>query len=1184
MDGDNVVATRTTDIVDTNPSTEITLTDTVIVPNVKLWTLEDPFRYNVVTEILYTPNAGGGTVVSDGAVTKYGFRYFKIDPKEGFILNGKWTKMQGVDLHHDQGSLGAAANYDALKRELLILKSMGVNSYRTSHCPPSKIVIDLCSELGILVMEEAFDSWNSAKATYDFGVFFMQPIPSDYPGQLNVRLPVNATWSDWVIKEMVMRDINEPCIVMWSVGNEIWNVGTRPTWYNWNDYYREEFDKYPKPTAYTNTTFNRHTEVMRLRNAIKDIDVDKSRGITYGSAEIRGGSNYDPPGAASTDFMAYLIKALDGVGLNYHTAPSVDYLMKEFPDKFFMESEASSQTIGRGVYSTPSLYNTPWNQTPGKRGVSSYHNNFESWTIPHEYDIKKDRDRKGYIGQFIWTGFDYIGEPTPYGIYPVAVSSFGTIDTAGFPKDGYFLYKSQWNPEPMAHILPMNWTDWRPGEIVEVWVNTNAISAELFLNGKSLGIKSFDKKTTKYGLDYYETTERTYEATGNGYFRGADTNPDNPNGYVSPNGSYGKLHLTWYVPFEPGELKAVAMDEKGDPVAVDIVKTAKPAYTITMKPDKEYIEPDGRSLVYVECDIVDELGVMLPTADNLVKFDIEGNARIVGVDNGRQESRELYKWGGVDKNVHSEREAYNGKLLVIVQSEKGAGGFKLTASSAYLVPTVLDMAAAPGVPPAVTHPALGTVTAVESKNASATVGNPAVLPRDIKVTYSSGRTLIKKGTWNAVDPALYNRFGSFTVSGAFDDASITETAKATVRVYLPGTRSNVGLNGGLGNNNQQFVLTNGPLATASFTSGSNYPNNMLNGNTTNYWDNYAQANTTIVYAAVTASRPYDFIETYWLGEVTVDQISLFFTTNANYSLPSKLNVQYWDGFDWVSAANQSVTFATASNGETKITFDTATTSRVRVGMENATPFSTTTGRMRIVRFETWGYGTAAVNKDALKAAIARAPAAQGEYTDASWQALPPALAAAVKVADDDAAASFDEIFDALAVLLAALDGLEFKVYKVTIEAGFGGEIAAGESGDYAAGAVIELAAQPDYGYRFVNWTCPAGEFGDAASADTTFTVPSGGASVKANFEKIPITSLVIGAPAATTVVRGATYIFEVTANPGALTDDVVWTVSNTSYATVTNDGKVTISSKTGTVLLTATAPSGVAHSIVLRIV
>ncbi|MCL2152160.1 MAG: DUF4982 domain-containing protein [Oscillospiraceae bacterium] len=946
MDGDIVVASQTSLAVACAAGAFTTLTDTVTVPNVKLWTMEDPFRYNIVTELLKIGNGGSvvpsaqgeeDDVVLDGAVTKFGFRWFKFTPSDGFYLNGVYTKIQGVDLHHDQGSLGAAANYDALKRELSILKSMGVNSYRTSHCPPSKTVIDLCSELGIVVMEEAFDSWGSAKQTYDFGIFFLQPVPANYPGQLNVPLPANATWSDWVIKEMVMRDINEPSVVMWSIGNEISNAGTRPSWYNWNDYYREDKDLYTKPSSYTNTTFNLHTETMRLRNAILDID---------GTRPIVCGTNQEKSSPGSTSTWGYINHSLDGIGLNYNTAGSVDNLMRDYPNIFFFESESSSQTGSRGVYFSPTLANTPPNQTPGNRGVSAYDNQFASWTVPNEYGLKKDRDRKGFVGQYIWSGFDYIGEPTPFSIFPVSTSFFGTIDTAGFPKDSYYLFRSQWTKEPMAHLVPMNWNDYYPGENVEVWVNTNGYKAELFLNGKSLGVKSFDKKTTSYGLEYYETTEATQDNRQN-------STSTNRGGYVSPNNSYGKLHLTWIVPFEPGELKVIVYDEDGVEFATDTMKTAGSAYTISMKPDKEYLQPDGRSLVYVECDIVDENGVMLPSANNLVKFDITGAAKIFGVDNGKSESTELYKWDSLDKNTHSEREAYNGKVLVIVQSEKGAGGFTLTASSDNFVPTVLNMASVPGIPKTITHPTLGTVVSTEKKAVVATFGNPTILPRDVKVTYSSGVSLLKKVIWD-VDPEIFDQFGVFTVTGAFEDTSISREAELELTVTLPRPRVNYGLNTAAGAQDYKLTDGSGPLATASFTSATNYPNYMLNGNTTNSWYNYANATQTDEVASNTASRVYEYVQTYWPGLVTVDQISLFFTTNANDSLPKTLNAQYWDGFAWVDAPNQVVTFATASNEETKITFDTVTTTRVRVGMENATPLNSTTGRMRIVKFETWG--------------------------------------------------------------------------------------------------------------------------------------------------------------------------------------------------------------------------------------
>ena len=289
-------------------------------------------------------------------------------------------------------------------------------------------------------------------------------------------------------------------------------------------------------------------------------------------------------------------QVLDGYGLNYNTSKSVDGLIERFSigsgllekgtKTFFFESESSSQTSSRGVYLDPQFSNTGINQTPGRRGGSNYDNDFASWTMSNEYGLKKARDRKSFIGQFIWSGFDYLGEPTPYSIFPVGVSSFGTIDTAGFPKDSFYLYQSQWIDETMVHLLPGNWDQWHDGEEVEVWVNSNQQSAELFLNGESLGKKSFDEKETAYGKKYYETSEKTSDDKTWG-------DNANPGGYTSPGAvldegelNSGKLHLTWNVPYEAGTLEVRAYDKDGKIVATDSVTTSGTPYTIEAKADK----------------------------------------------------------------------------------------------------------------------------------------------------------------------------------------------------------------------------------------------------------------------------------------------------------------------------------------------------------------------------------------------------------------------------------------------------------------------------------------------------------------------------------------------------------------------------------------------------------------------
>ncbi|MDR1060127.1 MAG: DUF4982 domain-containing protein, partial [Clostridiales bacterium] len=731
---------------------------------------------------------------------------------------------------------------------------------------------------------------------------------------------------------------------------------------------------------------------LRLRNDL--LDVDGSRLIAMGGDQQR-------TPATTTSTWGLVNQALDGYGLNYNTAPSVDGLIERFPDTFFFESESSSQTGARGVYFSPSLANTPPNQTPGNRGTSAYDNNFSSWTMPNEYGLKKDRDREAFIGQFIWSGFDYLGEPTPFGVYPVGVSSFGTVDTAGFPKDSYYLFKSQWTSEPMAHIVPMNWNDWQLGEDVEVWAYTNAIKAELFLNGRSLGVRSFDEKTTEFGLDYYETTEPTKDGSGSGYKTGADTNPDNPGGYVSPNGSYGKLHLTWHVPFEPGELKLVAMDKAGAPVAEDSLKTAKQAYAVELSAFEPQASENG--LAYITAKVVDENGVMLPSANNLIKFDVSGNGLIVGVDNGKQESAELYKWGNVDESAHSERSAYNGLALAIVKAgDLGDGSsFALKASADNLFAAEIDVpVAAKGgtaeAPVQTRQLPKGELVSLAAKSVKAAKGSPIALPRDVLATYASGETRILKATWDSVPNESYAEAGTFEVEGSIE--GVAQKAKISVTVAAAPFAKDYGLNTAAGA--QDIVSADGALATASFTSGTNYPNYMLNGNTTNQWDNYAAAGQTVVLNAVNAARASDWVATYWPSEKTLSSISLYFTTNANYALPATINVQYWDGTEWANASNQAVAYATASNQATTVAFDSVATAKVRAVMTSAAPFDATTGRLRIVKFESYGPdfeagGELAELAEALAGAIAGAGAlTEADYTPATWQRLAQAVGAA----------------------------------------------------------------------------------------------------------------------------------------------------------------------------------------------
>ena len=423
---------------------------------------------------------------------------------------------------------------------------------------------------------------------------------------------------------MVNAAKNSPAVVLWSIGNET-------------------------PDTYM-------TDGPGIaKQLIADIkSIDTSRPVVMGSDQYRS-----VPATGSPQDL--IVAELDGLGVNYNTAMSMDGLHAKYPGKFFFCSEMGSETSTRGVYQDPQLLNTGENYTPGKRATSSYDNNLASWTMSGEYELKKDRDRKFWNGGFLWSGQDYIGEPTPYDVFPVKASFFGAMDTAGFAKDAYYLFESQWTTEPMVHIVPMDWTSHEPGQPVSVWVYANVATVELFRNGTSLGVKSFDEKVTTYGRKYLETTEPTHD----------DYNY--PSGsYTSPNGSMGKLHLTWTVPFQPGTLSAVAT-AGGRAVARDEIRTAGAPHALALTPDRRVISADGTSLAFVAVEVVDQAGVLVPDASHLIQFGLSGPAVLDGVDNGQQENAQSYRLSSVP--------AFNGRALVILRSAGAPGRITVSAAS-----------------------------------------------------------------------------------------------------------------------------------------------------------------------------------------------------------------------------------------------------------------------------------------------------------------------------------------------------------------------------------------------------------------------------------------------------------------------------------------------------------------------
>ena len=661
----------------------------------KLWTVnsDKPALYELVTRVYRD-----GQLV-DAKKDLFGYRYYNWTPNEGFSLNGERIKFHGVSLHHDHGALGAEENYKAEYRRLKQMKDMGVNSIRTTHNPASEQTLQIAAELGLLVQEEAFDTWYGGKKQYDYGRFFDKDAthPDAKKGE---------KWSDFDLRTMVERGKNNPAIVMWSIGNEI-----------------GEADGKPRSLA----------TVKRLVQVIKA--VDKTRYVTMGADKFRFGD-----GSGDHEKIA---NELDAVGFNY-SEDNYKKLRAKHPNWLIYGSETSSATRTRGSYFRPERELVHSNQAYRNYEQSDYGNDRVGWGKTATASWTFDRDNAGYAGQFIWTGTDYIGEPTPWhnqNHTPVKSSYFGIVDTAGIPKHDYFLYQSQWVPaekKPMVHLLPhWNWENPTLKENVAdadgnipVRAYSNAASVELFLNGNTLGKKTFTKKQTSDGRTYQE---------------GAKPN---------------ELYLEWKVAFEAGTLEAVARDEAGNIVARDKIVTAGEPAGVRLVKEENAIAADGKDLTYIYYEIVDSKGNVVPTANNLVRFQLHGQGQIVGVDNGEQASRERYKEQADGSWI---RKAFNGKGVVIVKSTEQAGKFTLTAHSDFLKSGQTTIFTGKK------DQAEKTVLGTEVPKVRTVIGQAAKMPSKVGFIYSDGSRAKLPVEWSAVD---VNQPGIFTVKGVADGRDV----------------------------------------------------------------------------------------------------------------------------------------------------------------------------------------------------------------------------------------------------------------------------------------------------------------------------------------------------------------------------------------------------------------------------
>lgn len=542
-------------------------TQNFIVKRPKLWSPETPVLYKAVSKIY------SGDTLLDTYSTRFGIRTIEYIADKGFYLNGKRRKFQGVCNHHDLGPLGAAINVAALRHQLTLLKEMGCDAIRTSHNMPAPELVELCDEMGFMMMLEPFDEWDIAKCDNGYHRFFNE-------------------WAEKDMVNMLRQYRNNPCVVMWSIGNEV-------------------------PTQWS-------PEGYKVAKFLQDIchREDPTRPVTCGMDQVKS--------VLANGFAAML----DIPGLNYR-AHLYDEAYERLPQNIILGSETSSTVSSRGVYKFP---------VERKAGAmyddhqsSSYDLEYCSWSNIPDIDFARAEDHEWTIGQFVWTGFDYLGEPSPYdtNAWPNHSSMFGIIDLASIPKDRYYLYRSVWNKEAETlHILPhWNW-EGREGEKIPVFVYTNYPSAELFINGKSYG------RQTKH-----------------------------KNGTVE-----NRYRLMWHdAVYQPGEVRVVAYDEQGNPVAEKTVRTAGKPHHIELVTDRSSLQADGKDLAYVTLRIVDKDGNLCPNDGRLVSFKVKGAGKYRASANGDPTCLDLFH--------KPEMHAFGGMLTVIVQSGEKTGEIELQATA-----------------------------------------------------------------------------------------------------------------------------------------------------------------------------------------------------------------------------------------------------------------------------------------------------------------------------------------------------------------------------------------------------------------------------------------------------------------------------------------------------------------------
>lgn len=579
LNSDKTLLTVTTDIIDSEGNVVASKTNKGIInhgqPFTQNFTVNSPKLWSPESPVLYNAvtKIYSSDTLLDTYTTRFGIRTIEYVADKGFYLNGKHRKFQGVCNHHDLGPLGAAINVSALRHQLKLLKDMGCDAIRTAHNMPAPELVSLCDEMGFMMMLEPFDEWDIAKCDNGYHRFFNE-------------------WAEKDMINMLHQYRNNPSVVMWSIGNEV------PTQWSADGY--------------------------KVAKFLQDIchREDPTRPVTCGMDQVQS--------VLGNGFAAML----DIPGFNYR-AHMYDEAYERLPQNIILGSETSSTVSSRGVYKLPAERKA--GAMYDDHQSSSYDLEYCTWSNIPDIDFARADDHEWTIGQFVWTGFDYLGEPSPYdtNAWPNHSSMFGIIDLASIPKDRYYLYRSVWNKDAETlHILPhWNW-EGHEGQKVPVFVYTNYPSAELFINGKSYGRQTKHKDGTvenRYRLMWYNTV------------------------------------------YEPGEIKVVAYDESNKAVAEKTVRTAGKPHHIELSTDYSILKADGKDLAYVTLKIVDKDGNLCPTDGRLVNFKVKGAGKYRASANGDPTCLDLFHL----PRMH----AFSGMLTVIVQSSEKSGEIELQASA-----------------------------------------------------------------------------------------------------------------------------------------------------------------------------------------------------------------------------------------------------------------------------------------------------------------------------------------------------------------------------------------------------------------------------------------------------------------------------------------------------------------------